>query len=99
MIKLIIPIKIHMLFSVFNALGPRSIPTPPTSETHNVTTIGDGSMSDNYLQVQSWLQASNNTGILNTFTRLSRKLEHVYAVVIKKKKKKKIESKLPPWIK
>ena len=38
-----------------------------SSRTHSVIVIGVGFLS---LQVQSWLQVSNNTGILNTCTRL-----------------------------
>ena len=43
-----------------------------SSRAHSVTVLGVGSKETIIwrLQVQSWLQVSNNTGILNTCTRL-----------------------------
>ena len=41
-----------------------------SNRTHSITVIGIGSLIIWRLRVQSWLQANNNTGILNTCTQL-----------------------------
>ena len=71
-------IELNMIWEPIKRLDEKKVPkihSELSSRTHSITVIGIGSLISKEtiiwrLQVQFWLKASNNTGILNTCTRL-----------------------------